>query len=384
MGPYALPLDNVSVVELAQGVAGPFCCMQLGLLGACVVKIEPPEGDWMRQYRPRRGSKVSIFSALNRNKRGIRLDLRRKDTRSRVRDMVATADVVCIDRATSRRWHDLSYRRSVDRNPGLIWAELSPFGATGPLAAQPATEFTVQMMAGVHLHLGGDGTVIRPGFDIASMSTAVIAFNGILAALLERQQSGLGQEVDVSLLSSIVSVLQWNLVSESKPDEWVGTQLAAYSMSPNYGFPVSDGAVYIDFRGGLRGWRPFLLAIGRHDLAADTRFDSDEKLIASMDIFRALLRPTMSSMSSADASRIVRQLGGTAVSMLGPLESVQMASRVGLYASPRGDLIDKTVTPWYSATLNLPAGRPYRKVSSRSPARKSLTSLPTGNRAESR
>lgn len=361
--PGLSPLDDIRVLEIAQGVVGPFCGMHLAAFGARVTKVEPPWGDWLRDIPPVNGRTSALFEALNRNKKGLRIDLRTTTARQKLKNLISRSDVVLIDQATTRRWPSLGYQSCRPENPRLIWAESLPYSDRESGASQNASELTIQMATGVNRHLGRptDGA-IRSGFDIASLSTSMFLFSGIMAALRERGVSGQGQRVAVSMLSAMTAMLEWNLVSEGDPDEWIGVQLESYTASPALGFILKDRVAYVEFRGDIAGWKQFLIGVGRAELAADPRFNQPQTMIPDMTDMKRELASTLLDWNYDDLYRLVAGLGGTIAPITPGDEAVAFAESNGLFAENPGDLIDQISRPWAFSAGQLRGSRSYEEM----------------------
>jgi crotonobetainyl-CoA:carnitine CoA-transferase CaiB-like acyl-CoA transferase len=361
--PELTPLDDIHVLEIAQGVVGPFCSMHLAAFGAHVTKVEPPWGDWLRDIPPLNGRTSALFEALNRNKRGLRLDLRTTTARHKLKNMISRSDVVLMDQATTKRWPSLSYESSSAGNGRLIWAEPLAYSDLESEANLKASELTIQMATGVNRHLGRpvDGA-IRSSFDIASLSTSMFVFSGVMAALREREVSGLGQRVAVSMLAAMTAMLEWNLVSEGDPDDWIGVQLESYTAPPALGFILKDRVAYVEFRGDIAGWKQFLIGVGRADLADDPRFDQRQAMIPDMTDLKGQLASTMLEWKYEDLYRLVAGLGGTIAPIVPGDEAVASAVGSGLFDGSAGDLIDQISRPWSFSVGQLRASRSYEEI----------------------
>jgi crotonobetainyl-CoA:carnitine CoA-transferase CaiB-like acyl-CoA transferase len=194
-----LPLDGVRVVDLTQVMGGPFCTMQLGDLGADVIKVEPPAGDLSRSMGGAQlripGSDNAPFFALNRNKRSIVLDLTRESDHAVLTALVRTADVFVESfRPGVTKRLGVDYDAMTSINPRLVYASISGFGQTGPYADRPGFDLIAQGMSGLMSVTGEpNGNPVKCGVPIADLSVGLIATNGILAALIARGKTGRGQ-----------------------------------------------------------------------------------------------------------------------------------------------------------------------------------------------
>ncbi len=239
------PLDGFRVVDLAEGVAGPYCAMALGDAGADVIKVEPPAGDRARGWGPpRHGDASAVFLSLNRSKRGVVLDLAQASDLKSARRLLASADVAVLD-ANGWAVRALNYEAVAGLNPRLVWCQISGYGDRGPWAERPAGELPAQLLSEATASLGRIGEEpVRLGTDVASMYAANYAVQAICAALLEREQSGLGQKIDVSLFGSLLAMRSTLWVALSNPDEWWGFHLDSYVKPPDHGYRCKDGAIF--------------------------------------------------------------------------------------------------------------------------------------------
>ena len=197
-------LDGVRVVDLSHALAGPFCTQQLQLLGADVIKVEPPgTGDDFRE-RP------SVFAAMNAGKRSIVLDLKgSSDDADALRRLVERADVLVENyRPGVARTLGVDWETLAPLNPRLIYCSISGYGQTGPLRDYPAIEWAVQAMSGLSAaYIADDADGAYLGVGMLDLFSGYVAFAGILAALLQRQQTGLGQRVDAAMLDAAMLLL---------------------------------------------------------------------------------------------------------------------------------------------------------------------------------
>lgn len=239
------PLDGYRVVELAEGVAGPYCAMALGDAGADVIKVEPPAGDRARGWGPpRQGDYSAAFLSLNRSKRGVVLDVGKQADLDAARRLLATADVAVLD-ANGWAAAALGYEAVAALNPRLVCCQISGYGDRGPWAERPAGELAAQLLSEATASLGRIGEEpVRLGTDVASMYAANYAVQAICAALLERERSGLGQKIDVSLFGSMLAMRSTLWVALSNPDEWWGFHLDSYVKPPDHGYRCGDGAIF--------------------------------------------------------------------------------------------------------------------------------------------
>jgi crotonobetainyl-CoA:carnitine CoA-transferase CaiB-like acyl-CoA transferase len=240
------PLAGYRVVEIAEGVAGPYTAMSLADAGADVVKIEPPQGDRSRGWAPALGEDSPLFRALNRNKRGIMLDWSSPEEVETACRLIAQADAAVVDKFGLPP--ELSWER-LD-SPGLVYCAISGFGPKGPWADRPLSELGTQMASEATSSLGVLGEEpVRHGSDIGSVFAANNAIQAICAALYARDESDPdnptgGQRVEVSLFGSLIAMRSTLWVALSNPDEWWGFHLDSYVKPPDHGYQCRDLPIY--------------------------------------------------------------------------------------------------------------------------------------------
>ncbi len=203
-------LGGLRVLDLTRHIPGPFCTLILADLGADVVKVEaPPFGDPARAVPPAAGDDSAAHAALNRGKRSIVVDFRTEDGASVVRRLAAGADVLVEGfRPGVLTRRGLGPETLMAENPRLVYCSLSGWGQQGPLAARAGHDINYAARGGLlDLNRGADGDVVVPGAQVADMTGGLLAATAILAALLERQRTGRGRHLDVSLLGGMLSLL---------------------------------------------------------------------------------------------------------------------------------------------------------------------------------
>lgn len=226
------PLDGFRVVEVAEGVAGPYAAMLLGDAGADVVRVETRAGDRARGWSPLLDSGESaVFWSLNRNKQGLALDLTTPAATAIIESLVGQADVLIVDAGNVPP--SLAYDALHARHPGLIYCVISGWGPEGPWADRPAGELGVQLASEWTLSLGVLGEPpVRQGADASGTHAAVYAVQAITAALFHRLRTGAGQRIDVSLFGAMMTMRTTMWVSQSDPDEWGGFHVDSYVKPP--------------------------------------------------------------------------------------------------------------------------------------------------------
>ena len=276
-------LQGLRVIEFAEGISGPLAGVRLGDLGASVIKIELADGDWMRGTAPTiPDTDISAgFFELNRGKRALALGSNPAAARALVAKLLKTADVFITDR-TNAELESLGLLDllSTDHpeNPGLIVADISPWGRKGPMAENHGSELTAQAMAGYTRYLGKrDLPARRLGADIASVGTGMFATQAVLASLLWRRKTGKGQRVNLSMLNSLISMKSIQVAAQSDPDQYSGPRVGGANDPPERGWKTADKPIFFSFGGsvgavGRPGWEKFVEEMGMQRLLDDPRF----------------------------------------------------------------------------------------------------------------
>ena len=207
-------LENICVIDLTRVLAGPYCTMMLGDLGADIIKIEVPgKGDDTRHWGPpfTKGGESAYYLSANRNKRSLTLNLKSEQGLEILKKLIAKGDVLVdnFKTGTLSRW-GLDYETLQEIRPGLIYCTVTGYGYTGPYSSRPGYDLIVQATGGFMSITGPEnGDPSRAGVAIADISTGMFAANAILAALYSREQTGEGQRIDMSLLDSQVALLSY-------------------------------------------------------------------------------------------------------------------------------------------------------------------------------
>ena len=291
----AAALDNLKVVDLTRTLAGPFCTMMLGDMGADVVKIEEPNrGDETRSWYPFWNEESTQFLSFNRNKRSLSLNLKEQDAVDVVLKMASDADVMIESfRAGALDRMGLGYDAVRRVNPGIVYCSISGYGRTGPMADMPGYDLIIQAYSGL-MNLTGDpdGLPLRVGFSLVDLFTGMMAYGSILTALRHRDRTGEGQWIDSSLLDGQVAAMSYHATG------YIGTGVEPHrlgsghpSLVPYQSFPASDGFFILACANdGL--WERACRAVGLDDLPEDPRFKTNTDRVAHraecIDIFSRL------------------------------------------------------------------------------------------------
>lgn len=300
----ALPLEGVCVVDLTRVLAGPYCTMMLGDMGADVIKVEVPgRGDDSRSWGPPwAGTESAYFLSANRNKRSITLNFRTEGGRRVLLELVRRADVLVenfipgtLDRL------GLGYEHLKGVNPSLIYCSISGYGYDGPYATRPGYDFIAQAEGGIMSVTGEpEGPPMKVGVAIADITTGIFAAAAILAALRHRDRTGEGQRVEVSLLESVVgwlaNVASNYLVSGEVPRRYGN---AHPNVVPYQAFATADGWVAVGV-GNDAQFRRFCEVIGRPELAEDPRFKTNSDRVINRDVLIPILEEVFKARTTAE------------------------------------------------------------------------------------
>lgn len=287
------PLDGVRVLDLTRVLAGPYCTMFLGDLGAEVVKVEQPGvGDDTRGWGPPfAGGESTYFLCVNRNKKSITLDLKSTEGIELLKKLAACTDVL-IENFRPGTMERLGLGEEVLRavNPRLIYASLSGFGADGPMSEVPGYDLIIQAWGGLMSITGmPDGEPTKVGVAIVDLVAGLMLGKSIAAALFAREKLGVGQKIDTSLLEAEVACLVntgSNYLVEGKvPGRWGN---AHPTIVPYQSFKTADGFLVIGVASeGI--WQRFCPAIGKAELADDSRFARNADRVANRGALIAIL-----------------------------------------------------------------------------------------------
>ncbi|HMN78721.1 MAG TPA: CoA transferase [Burkholderiaceae bacterium] len=272
-------LDGIRVVELGQWIAAPYCAALLADLGAEVIKIEKPGGDDQRRSGPPTSDGESAyFSMLNRNKRGVVLDLAHPEDRAKCLALISSADVVIENyRPGVLERYGLDHAALAERCPGLVYCAISGFGQTGPLRSKGGFDLVIQAMSGLASICGApDGPPQKLPVPLVDVSTGLFAAIGILAALQARNRHGRGQMVDVSLLESALALAPLeigHLLATGAEPARLGD--AARNAAPYQIFRTADGAIALA-AASQPLWERMCAVLGRPGLLEDRRFATNQ------------------------------------------------------------------------------------------------------------
>ena len=290
------PLSGVRVLDLTRVVAGPYCSMFLGDLGAEVVKVEQPgAGDDTRGWGPPfAGGESAYYLCINRNKQSLTLDLKSKRAVELLRDLVKAADVIIENfRPGTMERLGLGEKELRQLNPRLIYASLTGFGADGPMSDWPGYDLIVQAWGGLMSITGTpEGEPVKVGVAIIDLVAGLMLGKAVAAALFAREKIGVGQRIDTSLLeaevASLINVGSNYLVGGKVPTRWGN---AHPNIVPYQNFQTADGYLVIGVASEVI-WKRFCEAVGQRDLINDPRFADNSKRVENRSELIAILSKT--------------------------------------------------------------------------------------------
>jgi crotonobetainyl-CoA:carnitine CoA-transferase CaiB-like acyl-CoA transferase len=288
------PLSGLRVLELAHIMAGPVCGLMLADLGADVIKVEKtPGGDDSRRFLPPDVNGVSAaFLMMNRNKRGIAVNLKEQEGRAVLLRLVEGADVLIENyRFDTLSKLGLGYDVLETVNPRLITCSISGFGRTGPMAEQGGFDLIAQGMSGL-MSITGEGPgrpPVKCGAPVTDITAGILGAMGVLAAVVERQRSGTGQRVDTSLLEAGVVHTYWQSAICLATGVAPGPMGSAHPLNAPYqAFATADGWINVG-AANQANWERLLKALGAEELAEDLRFATNGGRMANREALEAAL-----------------------------------------------------------------------------------------------
>jgi crotonobetainyl-CoA:carnitine CoA-transferase CaiB-like acyl-CoA transferase len=307
------PLKGCRVVELAHIMAGPVCGLMLADMGAEVVKVEKLAGDDTRRMLPPdvKGESAA-FMMMNRNKRGIALDLKQGDGREALLRLLDRADVVIENyRKGTMEKLGLGYDTLKARNPGLIYCEISGFGRSGPYAERGGFDLIAQGMSGL-MSITGEGPgrpPVKVGAPVTDITAGILAAMGVSAAYAHKLQTGEGQKVDTSLFEAGIVHSYWQSAIAFATGVSPGAMGSAHPLNAPYqAFRTADGWVNIG-AANQKNWERLVEILGRPELGSDPRFVTNDKRMANRPALEAALNKVFETKTT-DAWLAILEEGG--------------------------------------------------------------------------
>lgn len=339
------PLDGIVVVALEQAISAPFATRQLADLGATVIKLERPEGDFARHYDSVVQGESAFFVWANRGKQSIAVDVKADEGAQLLAGLIAGCDVFL---------HNLSPRAAaaleIDaetlhaRHPHLIAAEISGYGLDGPRTDDKAYDLAIQAEAGV-FSVTGTGEMSKVGFSVADICAGMYAMSSILAALVRRERTGEGAAIHISMLDSLaewMSAPLYGAVYGGGQGPRAGRR--HHAIAPYGTFDLSDGSTLLIAVQSDGEWRSLAESLmDDAELGTDIRFDTNAHRIANVDELEALIRARLADLTAEDA-RWRLQEGRIAHARVNDLagvwehEQLRARGRFGPVSTPSGDV----------------------------------------------
>ncbi|MEM7498330.1 MAG: CoA transferase [Pseudomonadota bacterium] len=317
------PLAGLKVVELAHIMAGPVCGLMLADMGADVVKVERPEGDDSRRMVPPMvGGESAAFLMMNRNKRGVALDLKQEAGKTALMRLLETADIVIENyRLGTMEKLGLGYETLRARNPGLVYVEISGFGRTGPYAERAGFDLIAQGMGGLMSITGEEPgrPPVKVGAPVSDITAGILAAMGALAAVHRRRETGEGQRVDTSLFEAAITHTYWQSAIAFATGESPGPMGSAHPLNAPYqAFETADGWINIG-AANQRNWERFVGLIGAPALAEDPRFLTNADRMANREMLTEALNAALRRRTTAEWLAVMEEGGLPA----GPVLSIR-------------------------------------------------------------
>ncbi len=308
------PLAGLKVIDLSHVMAGPTCSMLLADMGADVIKVEklPGGDDSRRMVPPTIAEESAAFLIMNRNKRGIALDLKTEGGARSSRDCCRDADVLIENyrRGTMERM-GFGYEKLHALNPRLIYCSISGFGRTGPYADRGGFDLVTQGMSGL-MSITGEGPGCPPmkmGAPVTDITAGILACVGVLAALHSRSSTGLGQMVDTSLFEAGIVHTYWQSAICFATGHAPGPMGTAHPLNAPYqAFPSSDGWITVG-AANQGNWLRLIDALGAPELGNDPRFMTNADRMRNLTALQAALTPLFTVRTSAEWLRRLEEAG---------------------------------------------------------------------------
>jgi crotonobetainyl-CoA:carnitine CoA-transferase CaiB-like acyl-CoA transferase len=306
-----LPLSGVRVVEFCSTAAGPFCAMLLSDMGAEVVKIEPPEGDALRQWPPLTEGYSENFASLNRNKKSVALDLKDPAAAALARRIALDSDVVVENnRPGVMDRLGLGYAGLAKEKPKLIYCSISAFGQTGPRATEGGFDLTVQAASGVMSVTGEpDGAPVKCGVPLADFASGLYGAYAIAAALAAVRAGGTGTHIDVPMFGCTLAI------AALQTSEYFGTGRNPKKLgsahprnAPYQAFRASDGYFAIA-AGNQNLWLKVVAVVGKPELAGDARFANTRERATNQAALKEILESRFTQESVDHWVRVFAEAG---------------------------------------------------------------------------
>lgn len=302
---FESPFAGIRVIDLSQGIAGPYCAMLLAQWGADVIKVEPPDGDWSRILGPRYGDHTAFSIAGNMGKRSVAIDLKKPQGRAVLERLIAGANVFLegfrpgvIDRL------GFGFERVSALAPGIIYLSISGFGQTGPKREAPAMDPILQAYAGFMANNKDQaGMPQRAGPIIVDMTTALYAYQAVSAGLYAQRDEPRARYIDASLMAGAANLQVVRMMStdlegcEPKP-----------GFSPGGVFPCRDSHIQILVQ-REKNWRDLCDIVGLPDMKDDPRFNTNDNRAANIEALNDRMQTALAAKTADEWSVLLTEAG---------------------------------------------------------------------------
>jgi formyl-CoA transferase len=341
------PLSGLTVIALEHAIAAPFCTRQLADLGARVIKVERPGvGDFARAYDHRTRGLASHFVWTNRSKESLTLDLKQPAAQEVLGELVAQADVLVQNLAPGAAARmGLSFEALHAKHKKLIVCDISGYGADGPYRDKKAYDLLIQSEAAFLSVTGTPEEPSKAGNSIADIAAGMYAYTGILSALLQRNISGEGSHVEVSMLEALGEWMGFPMYYAYDGQQPPQRNGAAHATIYPYGpFKAGDGRVVMLGLQNEREWKLFCdIVLRSPELASDSRFDANVRRVENRAALKVVIEQTFASLTAQDviARLDEAQIANASVNQIGDLwahPQLHARQRFSTIGSPAGEL----------------------------------------------
>lgn len=351
--PSTSPLGGIRVLDFTRVLAGPFCTMQLADMGADVIKVEDPHfGDETRHWSPPSAANgdSAYYLGVNRNKRGITLNLKSAEGQAIARQLAAKSHIVVENfKVGGMDSFGLSYESLTALNPALVYASITGYGQTGVYKDRPGYDFVIQAMSGMMSITGEpDGKPLKVGVAIADVIAGLFASTSILAALRHAEATGQGQHVDIALfdtqIAALVNIVSGALISEQTPKRYGS---AHPSIVPYQPFDAADQPFALAV-GNDRQFAALCALIEHPEWATDARFDTNSARVENREVLVQLLSDIFATRSAAEWVEALLAAGipvGSLNTVTQMLQDPQVEARGLVQEVDLGDALIKMIAP---------------------------------------
>jgi crotonobetainyl-CoA:carnitine CoA-transferase CaiB-like acyl-CoA transferase len=311
MTTFPLALDGLRVIDLSRVIAGPWCGALLADFGADVIKVEDTgAGDESRTWPPQKEGETAAYLLFNRNKRGMTLDLKTPEGVEVIKALVARADVLVENfRTGTMESFGLGYETLAAINPRLIYCSVSAFGRTGPRKDSPGYEALMQAFSGI-MSITGEpgGQPVRSAVSFLDLTTGILCALGVFAAVLQREQTGLGQRVDGSLLETAVGLLAYHAEGYLLADVVPKALGSGHpSLSPYRNFKCRDDQWMFIAAANDRFWQKLARAVGLEWMITDPRFAVNRDRVANRVELERIVEETIAQYDRAPLLKLLEE-----------------------------------------------------------------------------